>query len=322
MQRLFLGTFLGVAATILLAVAAIGWLVDPFARFGPPDDGLDRGPAYTLNRSLFKLIAFERAAGARGRERLRVLVGDSMGNQLDAADLARATGRPWFNFSYGAATLEENLHLLRALLERDDGAVGEIVWSLPFTKFRHSAKNTIPRSLRMARQPWLHLFTHESLLASYYVMRKHWLSIGFSDEFIDMPDSARVDYFLYRMQVDLEGVAWPDELVAEVETIEALARARGIALSFMVPPAHPRARAMFATEFADRFARYRAFLEDRGCVHDLEAKFADRWTPERFIDAVHLKQEHRPLLLAALVEARRRGCGPMAPAEPAVAANR
>lgn len=316
MQRVFLGTFVGVASLLLIATAAIGWLVDPFAQFGAPVDGLDRKPAYTLNRSLFKLVEFERAA-AEGTG-LHVLVGDSMGNQLEPLDLARATGAPWFNFSYGAATLDENLALLRALLARPDPAVAEIVWSLPFTKFRHASKNTIPRSLRMARQPWLHLFTHESLLATYYVLRKDWFGINFQDEFIDMPDNQRVDYFLYRMRVDLEGVGWPDELVAEVGEVEELARARGVPLTIMVPPVHPQAREMFATEFADRYRLYRDFLRRR-CVLDVEARAAEQWTPAKFADAVHLKMEHRPALLHAFAEAHRQACAP-APAGPAVAA--
>lgn len=317
MQRVFLGTFVGVAGLLLIATAAIGWLVDPFAQFGAPVDGLDRTPAYTLNRSLFKLVEFERtAADGAG---LRVLVGDSMGNQLEPADLTRATGEPWFNFSYGAATLDENLALLRALLARRDQAVAEIVWSLPFTKFRHATKNTIPRSLRMARQPWLHLFTHESLLATYYVLRKHWFGINFQDEFIDMAESQRVDYFLYRMRVDLEGVAWPDELVAEVQEVEDLARRRDVPLTILVPPVHPQARAMFATEFADRYRLYRDFLRTR-CVLDVEARAADQWTPAKFADAVHLKAQHRPAFLQAFADAHRGACN-RAPAGPAIAAN-
>ena len=136
-----------------------------------------------------------------------------------------------------------------------------------------------------------------------------------------MPDSDRVDYFLYRMRVDLEGIGWPHELVAGAEEVEALARARGVTLTFLVPPAHPRARAIFATEFADRYARYRQFLAGPRCVHDIEARFADQWASERFTDAVHLKPAHRPRLVAALVEARRQACGPVAPVGPAVAAN-
>lgn len=320
MHRLFIRSFLAAALLLLAAVAAAGAWVDPFALFRAEDRGLDREPAYTLNRSLYKVVELERAAAAADPARpLLLLVGDSMSNQLGSARLRAATGQPWVNMSYGGATLEENVSLLRDLLARD-APVAEIVWSLPFTRLRALPRNTIPRSLAMARNPLRHLLTYESVLASWYVMRKRWFGVDFKDEAVDLPEDRRVAYFLYRMRADLEGVAWPDRLAEEVAGIERLAEVRGVRLTFLVIPAHPEARRIFAEEFPDRYRRYRALLDGRRCTVDLERDGGPRWMSEKFVDAVHLKPQHRGELVAAFAEARRRPCRrDPAAAAPAVA---
>src|SRR5262249_38192109 len=153
--------------------------------FRPTDaDGLDRMPAYTLNRALFKVVELKRvmADAARHGEKVNLVVGDSTSNQIDPDIVARTVGGRWFNMSYGKATLEENVELLDRVI--GNYPVGEVIWNVPFERVQNyllANKNEMPRAWKMADDPWLHLFTFESLRASWYVLRKQWFGINFTD---------------------------------------------------------------------------------------------------------------------------------------------
>lgn len=315
MQRLFLGSFL--ASVLLLAglVMAVGRVVDPFGFFVPDSPDLDRSPAYTLNRSLFRTIEFNRLSqelAARG-EQMNVIVGDSTSNQIDQDTVSAATGETWFNYSYGQATLLENIALLESLLE-GDYPIRRIVWSLAFPRLRNNDKDEMSRSLQMARHPLWHLFTFESLRGSYYVLRKAWFGLDFTDAQLDLEQDERVEYFVYRMEVDLRGVGWPEEMFATIARLERRAEAKGIDFAYAIMPTHPRTRELFSTVFADRYARYLDFLDQR-CTFDLRDRPEGLWPDGMFHDAVHLAAPYRPLLSRQFAQAVQRPCT----AEPRIA---
>lgn len=308
MQRLFFASFVGVSLLLAGSIAAVGWWVDPFAFFTPADRGLDRGPAYTLNRSLFRSVEFGKLGAGLAAERagLNVLVGDSTSNQIDQAMLGELTGEEWFNFSYGAASLSENIVLIEHLLN-EDYPIRRIIWSIAFVRLRHQDKDEMTRSLRMARSPLQHLFTFESLRASWYVLRKAWFGVGFADAQIEV-EGERVDYFVYRTRTDLEGVGWPAGILATMDRLERRAAAEGIDFAYAVMPAHPKTHALFAEAFDARYRRYNEFLGGR-CTIDLRDRpGGGAWPGELFVDGVHLAAAHRPELTRLFAAGVRRPC--------------
>ena len=92
MERKFLAFFSLTAVVLAVGMAGLNWYVDPFARHAAVNDGFDRAPAYTLNRRLFKMIAFERWMDEHPGEVPSIVIGDSTANQIDDEALTQLTG--------------------------------------------------------------------------------------------------------------------------------------------------------------------------------------------------------------------------------------
>jgi hypothetical protein len=319
MARLFLAAFAGVSLLLAAQVFAVDYGIDPYGHFTEthdnypyePSDG-SRSPAYMLNRSLFKLVHLDKfmaAAAARG-EAVQLVVGDSLGKQVDPTILAAATGAPWFNLAFGGANLDENRLLIEHLIERN-GQNGErierIVWNFPFTRIRLNPKDEVTRALAVKDRPIAHLFTFESLRATAYVLRKRWFGIDVTDPVRDLPVDELVAYNIRRFQVDTEGMAWPGDMLERIAAVTERAREAGIEVVFLLVPVHPELQAVFERDFADRYARYRAFLAGY-CVVDLTPNAASLWPAPLFRDDIHLADEHLPTLTRAVLHALDRGC--------------
>src|SRR3954452_24025097 len=296
MHRLFFVSFSCTAALLIALILGLGLWVDPYGHFRPTTaDGLDRQPAYTLNRALFKVVELKHTmedAAKRG-EKVNIVVGDSTSNQIDPEIIEQTAGGRWLNMSYGKATLQENVDLLEWVVGRYP--VGTVVWNVPFERVQNyliTNKNEMPRAWKMANEPWLHLFTFESLRASWYVLRKHWFDVDFSDPDLGLRGAERVAYDLYSTRVELEGVPWPDEFVAKRGEIERLAERNGVPMSYSRMPVHPEMQNLYETLFADNYARYQGLFTGR-CLFDLAAARPGGWMPDQFRDSVHLKPEYR-----------------------------
>lgn len=296
MHRLFFASFASTTALLVAAILGLSLWVDPFGHFRPTDgDGLDRQPAYFLNRALFKVVELKRvmADAAKHGEKVNIVVGDSTSNQIDPDIVARAVGGRWLNMSYGKATLQENVDLLNRII--GSYPVGEVVWNVPFERVQNyivTTKNEMPRAWKMADEPWLHLFTFESLRASWYVLRKHWFDIDFGDPDLGLRGAERIAYDLYSARVELNGIPWPDEFVAQRDAVEELARQNGVPLSYSRMPVHPEMQNLYVTLYADHYGRYRDLFTGR-CLFDLDAARPGGWIPEQFRDAVHLEAAYR-----------------------------
>lgn len=321
MARLFLAAFAGVSLLLAALVFAVDYTVDPYGHFAEtydpyphaPSDG-SRSPAYMLNRGLFKLIHLDKfmaEAAARG-EAVQLVVGDSLGKQVDPTLLATATGRPWFNLAFGGANLDENSLLIEHLIARN-GENGErierIVWNFPFTRIRLQPKDEVTRALAVKDRAHAHLFTFESLRATTLNLRKRWFGIDVTDPVRDLPVDELVAYNIRRFQVDTEGMAWPGAMLERVAAVTEKAVAAGIEVVFLVVPVHPDLQAVFERDFPDRFARYRAFLDGR-CVIDLTPDAATRWPATLFRDDIHLADPHILTLTRAVEAALAQGCAP------------
>ncbi len=319
MARLFLATFAGVSLLLAALVFVVDYTVDPYGHFAEahdaypyePSDG-SRAPAYMLNRSLFKLIHLDKfmaETAARG-EAVQLLVGDSLGKQVNPRLLAEATGRPWFNLAFGGANLIENTLLIEHLIARN-GTNGErierILWNFPFTRIRLQPKDEMTRALAVKDRVYAHLFTFESLRATVFSLRKRWFGIDVIDPVRNLPVDELVAYNIRRFQVDTEGMAWPGEMLDRVTAVTQKALAAGIEVVFLVVPVHPDLQAVFERDFADRFARYRSFL-DGSCVIDLTPDAATRWPAAHFRDDIHLAAPHIPALTRAVEAELAQGC--------------
>jgi hypothetical protein len=319
MARLFLAAFVGVSLLLAALIFVIDYSVDPYGHFAEtydnypydPSDG-SRSPAYRLNRALFKLIHFDKfmAEAATSGRAVQLVIGDSLGKQVDPTILAGATGRPWFNLAFGSANLDENRLLIEHLIERN-GQNGErierIVWSFPFTRIRLNPKDGVTRALAVKDRPIAHLFTFESLRAAAFNLRKAWFGIDVTDPVRDLPTDELVAYNIRRFQSDTEGMAWPDDMLERVAAVTERARAAGIEVVFLVVPVHPDLQAVFGRDFADRYARYRDFLAAH-CVVDLTPDAATSWPAPLFRDDIHFRQEHTPALTRAVLASLERGC--------------
>jgi hypothetical protein len=296
MHRLFFVSFAATAGLLIAAVLGVGLWVDPYGHFRATDsDGLDRQPAYFLNRALFKVVELKRvmADAAQRGEKVNLVVGDSTSNQIDPDIVAGAVGGRWLNMSYGKATLQENIDLLDQVIGRYP--VGEVVWNVPFDRVQNyliANKNEMPRAWKMASEPWLHLFTFESLRASWYVLRKHWFDVDFGDPDLGLRDAERVAYDLYSARVELQGVPWPDEFVAKRDDVEQLAERNGVPISYSRMPVHPEMVNLYRTLLAEHYNRYQELFAGR-CMFDLDAARPGGWMPDQFRDSVHLKAEYR-----------------------------
>ena len=208
MERRFLAYFAVAAVVLTGSVFALNVWVDPFARWASPDDGFDREPAYTLNRRIFKLVAFERWMKNRTGLPPSLIVGDSTANQIDAGLLSKLTGHPWYSLAYGGAGLEENAKLLDYVLE--NYPVRRVVWNVPFTRMVGDVPGDMARSIAMANEPIRHTLTYEALQGSLLVMRQTWLGIRFDDPTLDTGKQDAVTYNLSRTRTELAGRPWPD----------------------------------------------------------------------------------------------------------------
>lgn len=307
MERRFFACFTITALVLASLVGATNWYVDPFARRAALHDGFERDPAYTLNRRLFKLIAFERWLADHDGEPPALIIGDSTANQIDAEQMSRLTGRPWYSLAFGGAGLTETIELAKHVLERRF-PVREIVWAVPFARLIGGVPSDMPRSIAMAAAPWRHTFTFEALHASFLVMRATWLGIGFEDPKLDTGGQDIVTYQLSRARTEMAGRPWPEEELAALSTTIAQARLRGLRVTLLSPPLHPRMADLFANGFRSRHARYRSFLEEH-CRLDFNDPAQRRdWPPEFFADSSHLAQAYKPRLAQALAQALKTPC--------------
>ena len=221
---------------------------------------------------------------------------------------AEAAGGRWLNMSYGKATLQENVDLLNRII--GSYPLGEVVWNVPFERVQNyvvTTKNEMPRAWKMADEPWLHLFTFESLRASWYVLRKQWFDVDFGDPDLGLRGAERIAYDLYSARVELNGIPWPDEFVAQRDQVERLAQANGVPLSYSRMPVHPEMQNLYVTLYADHYAQYRDLFAGR-CLFDLDAARPGGWVPEQFRDAVHLEAAYRSELSQRFADACEHPC--------------
>ena len=319
MARLFLAAFAGVSLLLAALIVVIDYTVDPYGHFTETYDNYpynpsdrSRSPAYMLNRALFKLVHFDKfmAEAAANGQPVQLVIGDSLGKQVDPTILATTTERPWFNLAFGGANLDENRLLIEHLIERH-GQNGErierIVWNFPFTRVRLNPKDEVTRALAVKDRPIAHLFTFESLRAAAFNLRKSWFGIDVTDPVRDLPVDELVAYNIRRFQVDTEGMAWPGDMLERIASVTERAEAAGIEVVFLVVPVHPGLQAVFERDFADRYARYRDFLAAY-CVVDLTPDAASRWPAPLFRDDIHFADDHTPALTRAVLEGLERGC--------------
>ena len=315
MHKAFVGWFFGVAVVLVLSVLAAGWLVDPYGHFSSayssyPDFMTEEDEArfaewqqqapYLLNQPLFKVANFEKFATAAAAEGgpVNVVVGDSIGRQVDPTALARHDGQHWFTLAYGGATLDEMLVLVDHLLDHHD--VGEIVWVLPFTKVVWIRRNFMGGALAALRNPIEHLFSYETVRAVFHVARHRWLGIPFSaydprEPAVELRDEAAM---LDRLQK-----TWSGHLLADIEARIARAEAMGVRVTLVTTPNRPSFQARVDAELPQQVATFHAFLARHRAI-DAANLDHQGWTDEQFIDVYHLAATEFPLFNALILEAR------------------
>ena len=309
MYRFFITSFIATTMAMTVAVFLVGYSIDPFGHFVSrfshfpwgEDSSFERGPAYTLNRALFKMVNLRKFAEnelADG-ERATVIVGDSMSNQISAMLLETLSGDPWFNASYGGASFLENMILVERLIE--DYPVGRIFWSIPFVRVHDIHRDQMTRALRMSDRPWMHLPTFETLRAVAYVLRRKFFGIEFNDPKPEGTLEEIIAYNLYRTRTDTAHIAWPDEFFARVDAAYGKARSKGIELNFLVVPMHPAGESMFANDLAIRHVPYTRFL-DKHCSIDMRKLPGIDWHRDMYRDLYHLRGEYLRLLAENLIE--------------------
>ena len=190
-------------------------------------------------------------------------------------------------------------------------------------------QNDVPRALEMVEAPLKHMLTYETTKGSLLVLRATWFGVGFSDPTLDTGNTDAVTYQLSRIQTEMGGRPWPEAAMDEIRDLAERAAARGIPVTFVNPPLHPRTLAMLDEAFSERLKRYRAFFAG-DCLLDFTGQVLEgRWKPEMYSDAVHLESEYKPALAKALAAAvsddsacRRTGGGSMTKSMPSDATRR
>lgn len=306
-HKSFLASFVGVSVALSVLIYVSGWIIDPFRHFEAkfshyPWGTEDRHYAsYTLNRSLFKLVQFELYVDNTqpAPKSVNVLVGDSLANQIDPEILSELTGEAWFSLAYGGASLKESVELVRHLIDRPE--VKSIAWGLPFMRVRLSAKNELPRSLRMAERPWQHLFTVEHLRAIYYELRYRWSGAEFNDPKRFRTVQERVDYGIYRMRIDMGQLEFPAFMLDWANDVLAEAEAKAVPVELVEWPVHPQLREMIASEMPDHYQLYSDFM-DRYCARRILTIGPEGSEAPLYVDALHLDLPHKRRLSEALVD--------------------
>lgn len=311
-ESLFLALFLGFALALGLGYAAINAVVDPFSHWRDEQRAWDgRISAYTLNRSLFKLVRLRRALDAPGgREQpINLIVGDSTTNQIDTALLERMTGERWINMSYGRATLVENVLLLEHLL--GEVPLRRIVWGLPLTRFVGGAKNEIERSLWMAERPLAHLLTLESGRATFHVLREALTGEALEDPELPLSRELAERYLEQQLRAQLDSAPLPDPELGRIARIEREAQALGVPIVYVTMPVTARFRRFLEAVGGERRERWRAFLAGR-CHLDLGLP-QQAWPDALFRDSQHLLLEHVEMLTVRVAPRLEGGCTPADP---------
>ena len=313
MYKAFVGWFFGVALVLVLSVFAAGWLLDPFGHFSSayssyPDfmtaedearfaEWQQQAP-YLLNQPLFKVANFEKFAAAAEGVPVNVVVGDSIGRQVDPTALARHDGQRWFTLAYGGATLGEMLVLVDHLLDHHD--VDEIVWVLPFTRIFWVHRNFMWGALAAVRNPVEHLFSYESVRAVFHVARHRWLGIPFSAH---DPREPTVEQRDEAAMLDRLHKTWSASLLADIEARIARAEAMGVRVTLVTTPNRPSFQARIDAELPEEVATFRAFLDDHRVI-DVANLNDQGWTAEQFLDVYHLAAPEFPLFNALILQAR------------------
>jgi hypothetical protein len=314
-HRAFVGWFLGVALFLVLAVFAAGRLVDPFGHFSDrwtsyPDfmtaedearlAEWQRQAPYLLNRPLFKVANFEKfaAEAAAQGEPVNVVVGDSLGQQIDPTALARQDGRRWFTLAYGGATLVEMLALFDHLLDHHD--VGEIIWMLPFTSLTGQPRNRVPEALAALRNPVMHLFSYETVRAEFHVARHRWLGIPFS---LYDPREVAVHPRDEAAMLDALQSFWSDRWLADIQARLARAEALGVGVTLVTVPRRPSFQTIIEAEMPDEYATFRAFVESHRLIDAANLNHRG-WTDEQFVDVHHLAATEFSLFNDLILQAR------------------
>ena len=315
MHRAFVGWFLGVALILVLSVFAAGRLVDPFGHFSntwtsypdfmTPDDEArfpewQRQAPFLLNRPLFKIASFEEFAAAAAAEGVpvNVVVGNSLGRQVDPTALARNDGQRWFTLAYGGARISEMLNLVDHLLNHHD--VGEIVWVLPFESLVLETLNRVPGAVAALRNPFMHLFSYDTVRAVFYVARHRWLGVPYSAyNPRDIGINPRNDVTV----LDELQSFWSERWLADIEARVTRAEAMGIRITFATTPKRPSLQALIEAEMADQYATFRTFVESHRLVDAVNLN-QEGWTADHFIDVHHLAATEYPLFNDLILQAR------------------
>jgi hypothetical protein len=231
-RRWFLGTLLPILAA-LAALFAWNYVLDPFGMNGRFPLGLDRaGVTRVLNYRLYKTIEFARAP------RPAIVLGDSRCDLFRAESFAHAGRRDVYNLSFGGGTLAEAVDAFWFADART--ALREVFFCVPFSLYNGSAAaNLVPEALALQHPRIGYYLSPFVAKAGFELLYARATGRLLHPE---KPPLSREAFWVHQLGPEVAGTlaSWrpPGALDVRLAEVAAHCRARGIALTFVIPPNH------------------------------------------------------------------------------------
>jgi hypothetical protein len=308
-RRWFLGTLLPIAAA-LGAVFAWNYVLDPFGMNGRFSLGLDRaGVSQTLNYRLYKTIEFTRAP------RAAIVLGDSRCDLLRSEFFARA-GRPdVYNLSFGGGKLVEAIDAFWFADART--ALREVWFCVPFSIYNGAATpaNGVPEALALQRPRMGYYLSPFVAKAGFELLYARVTGRLLHPE---KPPLSREAFWARQLGPEVAGqlARWrpPSALDAKLAEIAAHCRARGIALTFVIPPDHVDLQAKIdAFGLREPYEAMKRRLAELAPVIDLDRPNAFTANADNYLDPYHPTPVAAEAVVREIVERTASGVSPAPP---------
>ncbi len=271
------------AAPIGIYCLLIG-LIDPFDYFESRlvPDQIKLKTSVPLNQCLWKMIEFNRAPMPN------ILLGDSRMGLFDAGMVDRASGEPYFNYSFGGATLQEiddafwdatsRIHLRKVYVGIDFNLYDDYN-----VTHRTDTYHTIKQD------PLLYFVNRTVVRAAYYNLK--YLFSGVDPKF-GVPTVSREEYWRETVGPFLTAAyshyVYPVRYRRELLRMAEYCRKHGIDLTFIIFPTHEDVRRRLRDfHLEPQFAAFKCDLAGIGKTIDFD--FANDLTTDsrNFRDPLH-----------------------------------
>lgn len=284
-----------VLASPFLVLAAIVVAVDPYnfvhvSRF--VSDDIKMRTAVVLNPCIWRMTEYRRSPVPN------ILLGDSRMAELPESEVTGVAGVPYFNFSYGGASLNEIVDTFWFAASRNK--LQNVYIGINFTlysDYNYTARTEAVRAL--FDNPLLYFTNRTVLKATYYTSR---MALTGADPKLGVPPMTREEYWQNTLGPLTESFygryVRPARYRKDLAKISEYCRNNGIRLRFIVFPSHVELQARVRDfHLEDEYTKYKQDLASFAVTYDYDYMNAITTDRDNYRDPMHFVQRITSILI-------------------------